>query len=254
MAIIKCAECKNKVSDKAKACPNCGARPKKRSSCLGIILLLFFGAVLINVTSTKNQNTYIANPAPIKNTCPKIISHGSKYISNPNWLSRNNRCFDVDQRQKLIVELYTAVKKVPSSQVKKNRDGYKGLTILDSLNKIYKKKLAHYSKKLIAIEKQNKEQINITSTTKQNAVDNAYKLCFLLDNTGLLSKPCDISAGWNPAISISIDTSSSKARKMCSNLVDIAKQKNLQFDRKWKLKIYSPFSSKNTIAYCKLPN
>lgn len=49
MAMIKCKECKSEISDKAKACPNCGAPvPKKTSpvtwfALISIILMLVFG-------------------------------------------------------------------------------------------------------------------------------------------------------------------------------------------------------------------
>lgn len=86
-----------------------------------------------------------------------------------------------------------------------------------------------------------------------DTVDNAYRLCSVFDGTGLLSKPCDVS-GWNQAVDVSMDTSSSEARKICSSVADMMAQKNIRFDRGWKIRIYSPFSNGNTIATCSLPN
>ncbi|MCG8613583.1 MAG: hypothetical protein MI864_23980 [Pseudomonadales bacterium] len=89
--------------------------------------------------------------------------------------------------------------------------------------------------------------------TIADTVDNAHRLCSVFDGTGLLSKPCDVS-GWNQAVDVSMDTSSSEARKICSGVADMMAQKNIRFDRGWKIRIYSPFSNGNTIATCSLPN
>lgn len=47
MALTKCKECGEKISNKAKVCPSCGAVPKKTSGCAGclIICLLGFGGL-----------------------------------------------------------------------------------------------------------------------------------------------------------------------------------------------------------------
>jgi hypothetical protein len=89
--------------------------------------------------------------------------------------------------------------------------------------------------------------------TFADTVDNAYRLCSVFDGAGLLSKPCDVS-GWNQAVDVSIDTNSAEARKICSGVADMMAQKNIRFDRGWKIRIYSPFSNGNTIAQCALPN
>lgn len=86
-----------------------------------------------------------------------------------------------------------------------------------------------------------------------DTVDNAYRLCSTFDDTGFLSEPCDVS-GWNQAVDVSIDTDSSEARKICSGVAGIMAQKNIRFDRGWKIRIYSPYSNNNTIATCNLPN
>ena len=50
-----------------------------------------------------------------------------------------------------------------------------------------------------------------------NTIDNAFKFCSVLDGTGLLSKPCKVS-GWSQSIDVSIDTSSSEARRICTGI------------------------------------
>jgi len=82
-----------------------------------------------------------------------------------------------------------------------------------------------------------------------DTVDNAFRFCSALDGTGLLSKPCEVSGG-SQAIDVTIDTSSSEARKICSSIVAQASQVGAHFDRGLKVRIYSPYSNGNTIAQC----
>lgn len=82
-----------------------------------------------------------------------------------------------------------------------------------------------------------------------DTVDNAFRFCRALDGTGVLSKPCEVS-GWSQAIDLSIDTSSSEARKICAGIIAQASQVGAHFDKGWKVRIYSPYSNGNTIAQC----
>ena len=41
MALVKCHECKHEISKKAKACPNCGAKPRRTSLFTWLVLILF---------------------------------------------------------------------------------------------------------------------------------------------------------------------------------------------------------------------
>ncbi|MCG3744583.1 hypothetical protein ACXHPE_17315 [Vibrio cincinnatiensis] len=45
MALVKCKECGEKVSTKAKSCPNCGAKPPKKTSIVtwAVLVLILFG-------------------------------------------------------------------------------------------------------------------------------------------------------------------------------------------------------------------
>ena len=66
MSMIKCPECGHSVSDKAKTCPNCGVRIKKRSYAwliyLTIILILIAGACgyfyYADMKAQHSQNRY----------------------------------------------------------------------------------------------------------------------------------------------------------------------------------------------------
>lgn len=83
------------------------------------------------------------------------------------------------------------------------------------------------------------------------SVDNALKACAVADATGVTSQPCSVS-GWNSSVDIFIDTSGSEANKICRGMSSTLRQYGLQFDAKWKIRIYSPFSGGNTIATCPL--
>jgi len=41
MALVKCHECKHEISKKAKACPNCGAKPRRTSLFTWLVLIVF---------------------------------------------------------------------------------------------------------------------------------------------------------------------------------------------------------------------
>ena len=64
MAIIRCAECKAKVSDKASSCPKCGAPvvlPEKKKSPIGgcgcLIILLFIGGMFVLLSKSDRSTT-----------------------------------------------------------------------------------------------------------------------------------------------------------------------------------------------------
>jgi hypothetical protein len=91
------------------------------------------------------------------------------------------------------------------------------------------------------------------SSVQGDTINNAYTLCQVFDDTGLLSDECSVS-GWNQAVEVSIDTSSSEARKICQGVVSQLADQGVHFDPGWTVRIYSPFSNGNTIATCALPN
>ncbi len=83
------------------------------------------------------------------------------------------------------------------------------------------------------------------------AVDSAFKLCMLFDSTGLASAPCEVS-GWGSSVDVKIDMNASEARDLCGKVAGMARSKGWAFDQGWKLKIFSPYSGDNTIAFCNL--
>lgn len=64
MSLTKCKECGKEISNKAEACPHCGAKPYKASGCFVVVLaaLAIFGT--IGVMSSRNSPPP-APPAPI---------------------------------------------------------------------------------------------------------------------------------------------------------------------------------------------
>jgi uncharacterized membrane protein YidH (DUF202 family) len=84
-----------------------------------------------------------------------------------------------------------------------------------------------------------------------DSIGHAYVLCKALDNSGLLSKRCEV-LGSSQSVNVTIDTPSGEAEEMCANIVARAMQMDMQFDTGWKVKIYSPHSNGNTIAECDL--
>jgi hypothetical protein len=64
MALVKCPECAAQISNKAKACPHCGATPPKKTSIVtwGIGGLVLF-AVLSTVFKTSGSSSVDAPPA-----------------------------------------------------------------------------------------------------------------------------------------------------------------------------------------------
>lgn len=83
------------------------------------------------------------------------------------------------------------------------------------------------------------------------SVDSAFAFCAYSDSTGLTSAPCEVS-GWKSTVTVTLDMSSSEARKFCASLSLLESKLSLRFDRGWTLLIKSPYSNGNSIAYCPL--
>jgi len=61
MALVKCKECGKSISDSAKACPECGAKPPKKTSFVtklvaGIIGIGVVMSIIGNIQSSKEQD------------------------------------------------------------------------------------------------------------------------------------------------------------------------------------------------------
>jgi len=91
--------------------------------------------------------------------------------------------------------------------------------------------------------------LGISQISYADSVDNALKFCSALDTTGMLSTPCNVS-GSNKSIDVTIDTSNSEARKICRGITAQAYQVGAQFEKGWKVRIYSPYGGVDAIAQC----
>lgn len=84
---------------------------------------------------------------------------------------------------------------------------------------------------------------------KADTIDSAYTVCSALDKSGSLSEECKVS-GWNQSVDISLAMTAPDAMTTCNAIVKSAAKNKLRFDKGWKLRIYSPYSGKRTIATC----
>lgn len=83
MALVKCKECGNQVSTKAKICPKCGATPPKRTSFLTwsvlvLILLIVYGSWQQESNLTPEQRTAKAERIQSDNSTSEVISEYEK--------------------------------------------------------------------------------------------------------------------------------------------------------------------------------
>ncbi|MBN9410858.1 MAG: zinc ribbon domain-containing protein [Burkholderiales bacterium] len=72
MALQKCHECGAQVSSEAKACPSCGAKPKKSVGLVGIIVAGIFGIIIFNAASGSGGSSSSATASARPATPPPI--------------------------------------------------------------------------------------------------------------------------------------------------------------------------------------
>lgn len=97
MSLIKCKECNNEISSKAKTCPKCGAKNKRPSGCLNIVGGLFLGFIFVSVyfasnPINKNQNnntvtTKNNNEAKIYNENQQVNIGYTSYFIRKSYYS-----------------------------------------------------------------------------------------------------------------------------------------------------------------------
>lgn len=62
MSLIKCRECGTEISDKASACPKCGAKLGRKVSWVGIALVVFIGVFAYRCSSLQVARNRVAVP------------------------------------------------------------------------------------------------------------------------------------------------------------------------------------------------
>ena len=89
--------------------------------------------------------------------------------------------------------------------------------------------------------------------SEPDAVENAYRVCAKVDETGLASKPCEVSEQ-SRTVTATLDMSSGVARDLCTQLVDLLWREGIRFPgRQWTLQIASPSSEGDSVVSCNLP-
>lgn len=90
---------------------------------------------------------------------------------------------------------------------------------------------------------------SFSSNVYADPVEDAFKLCSVMDGSGVLSSECKVKS---KTVELSIDTTAIEAKKMCTGIVGMSAKYGLRFDSRWKIRIYSPFSGDNSLAVCTL--
>ena len=90
----------------------------------------------------------------------------------------------------------------------------------------------------------------VPSRASADVVDDAYRLCKVMDISGV-STECEVK-GWGSTVDVTIDTNGAEARKVCDGVADMMAKKTRTFAGQWRLRIFSPYSGKKPIAVCTL--
>ncbi|MCK4642743.1 hypothetical protein KAU32_03805 [bacterium] len=104
MAMIKCKECKKKISSKAKKCPHCGAPVPKKMGCFsGFILIVFIVIVIyyvaVSVSKKPAQKKMVPKkevkrtPPVQKQVIPKLQVESVGYYKKDNDNGSYTRVF-----------------------------------------------------------------------------------------------------------------------------------------------------------------
>ncbi|MFJ6323841.1 MULTISPECIES: hypothetical protein [unclassified Rhizobium] len=86
-----------------------------------------------------------------------------------------------------------------------------------------------------------------------DVVSNAYRVCKMIDNTGLFTGPCQVSSR-KYAVTATIDVPTADARKACMQIAGVASSKGYHFPGgEWTVQLKSPTSGDKSVAFCRLP-
>lgn len=119
MALVDCKECGQKVSTKAKACPNCGAKPAKKTSLFTWIILLGIVIALYGLNQGSSKKA-----APAASTTSQAASKPETAkkveVTTPLWSTSET----VDEMTG-VFSAYAVSKTVPS--IKKMEGPYRNV-------------------------------------------------------------------------------------------------------------------------------
>lgn len=120
MALVKCNDCGKEISKKAKACPDCGSPPKKKTSLLTwlVALCLLYGFV--------NGFTQYGSNSPPPPQVPETK----------------------EEKEARMERLISELKSIPKEDYENNLNRYKQLSQIQPENKHYIEKVKYYTEKL----------------------------------------------------------------------------------------------------------
>lgn len=104
MAVNPCKECGAPVSDKAESCPQCGAKQKKKTSKLALILAVLVLVVVFTSLLKSGETEVASEPSPeqkamaIKAQTMRIISEGLKDPDSAKFEFLNENCGTVNSK------------------------------------------------------------------------------------------------------------------------------------------------------------
>ncbi|MGK0269467.1 MAG: RNA polymerase subunit RPABC4/transcription elongation factor Spt4 [Cocleimonas sp.] len=86
MALVKCKECGEEISSKAKDCPKCGAKPPKKTSLFTWLVLIIIVSVIYSVSQSSTSTSVTAKET--SSASPKISSSVSP---KPSWSTTTSK-------------------------------------------------------------------------------------------------------------------------------------------------------------------
>lgn len=87
----------------------------------------------------------------------------------------------------------------------------------------------------------------------EDPVNNAFRVCKMIDNTGLFTAPCQVSSRKYSVIA-TIDLPVADARSACTQITGVVSSKGFHFPgADWTVQIKSPSSGDRSIVFCRLP-
>jgi hypothetical protein len=92
--------------------------------------------------------------------------------------------------------------------------------------------------------------VRVGQAGAMQALENARTLCGVLESQGV-STECRVNTG-EYSVDARIPMAVAEARKFCWSARDALAKKQMDFEGRWKLRIFSPFSGEHPIAVCPL--
>ena len=91
----------------------------------------------------------------------------------------------------------------------------------------------------------------LSAGAQANSLDNAYKLCAVVDATRILAAKCAVSS-FATTVGMLLKARPEEASEFCAMAADMAGKNGLTFDPTWRIQIISPISGNKPVATCAL--